>query len=405
MRTLVSGATAVVLMSMPLSACVEDVPSADETDPGAFTTSASFCPTGFSYDGTNLLCTSATEAVAPFPRSMVDDCKRFVANRANGTNACETTVAGAVSTRWARSLAIGARSRTVQPSGCSAGTTRSTSGYCGDAANLYGPFTKNDVTFCKAHGGGSACETNRIAPTLVAPRTTTSEWSYILPLDYGVREDDVGGGAFGAARGNSAGTHSGVDFLAPVGTSLFSPCASDDVQVGFDSGYGNWVQIVCPAPASLSGGRTAWASLLYGHLSSVAVSDGGSISRGGRIGAVGKTGNAADPAINAHVHFEITIQDTQQGAHDDLHGSADNTGTVAATNFESSLRAACLTPNGVTALTGPVRRGRRPDPYLVLICSVTGKPALTSPPASLQGTLDRWSANFSASGFDVDVGR
>lgn len=386
-------------------------PTADEIDAEGLAgdelvAAQAFCPAGFAFDTANQLCLSATEAVGPFPRSMIDDCKRFVADRADGTNSCETTPGGAVTTRWARSLAIGARTRTLQPSGCAAGTARHASGYCADATNLYGPFSKEDVAYCKSNSGGNACETNRVAPGLVKPRPQTAgEWSYILAVDHGVRDDAYGAGHFGAARSNSAGTHSGVDFLAPVGTAVLSACDSADVQVGYDGGYGNWVQIACPAPPSLSGGRTLWASLLYSHLDSVAVSTGGTVRKGQRIGSVGKSGNAGAAGINAHLHWEVTLHATQAAAHADAHGSADNTSTTAAVEFEASLRAACLTPGGVQALTGPVRRGRRPDPYLMLVCSVRGKPALAAPPASLQSFLVRWRQHYSATGFDIDAGK
>jgi hypothetical protein len=163
---------------LALAACVagarDDAPGPDlEPTLGALSPGTTFCPAGFSLDLAHRLCASATEAVGPFPRAMIEDCKRFVANRSNGSNACETTVTGEVNARWALALAIGARDHTLQASGCATGTSFDpATGYCRDAANVYGPFSNDDVAFCKSKIGGSACETNRIAPTMVRPKAT-----------------------------------------------------------------------------------------------------------------------------------------------------------------------------------------------------------------------------------------
>ena len=216
----------------------------------------------------------------------------------------------------------------------------------------------------------------------------------------------MGGGEFGAARGNSAGTHSGIDFLAPVGTSLLAVCDASEAVVGSDpNGYGNYVILACPLPATLTAGRTLWASIMYAHLSTVAIADGSNVAKGQRLGAVGKTGNAAGAGVNPHVHWEVTVHSSKQAALADGHRSSDNTGNNAATLFEVSFRAGCLTPNTVKPRTGPVMRGRRPDPYLLLVCSVRAKPALKTPPTSAQSFLEAWSNHFSAVGFDINVGR
>lgn len=379
----------------------------EEVEPAADLIAAAqaFCAAGFTFDATNQLCTSASEAVGPFPRSMIDHCKRFVANRADGSNSCETTVDGRASTRWARSLAIGARNATLTAGGCASGTALDASlGYCSDGGNVYGPFSKDDVAHCKSLGGGATCETNRVHPSFVKKKAG-GEWAYILAVDHGVRNDGFGEGHFGAARSNSAGTHSGIDFLAPVGATLRAVCDSADVQTGFDGGFGNWVQIVCPVPTRLSGGVPMWASTFYAHLQTVSVTGGGRVTKGQTIGTVGKSGNASASGINAHVHWEVTIHGSASAARADGHASSDNSPSSVSSQFEAAFRQACITPSGIRAVTGPVMRGRRPDPYLLLICSVTGKPPLTAPAASVQGFLERWSRHFSATAFDINVGR
>ncbi|HEU4405855.1 MAG TPA: hypothetical protein VFS43_11365, partial [Polyangiaceae bacterium] len=105
-------------------------------------------------------------------RSMIDFCRQWVPNRADGSNACETNDWGFPATRWARALAVDARAATRQADGCAKGTALDPKqGYCSDGANLYGPFSKDDVFFCQtAGGGGAACETNRVASGLVRPK-------------------------------------------------------------------------------------------------------------------------------------------------------------------------------------------------------------------------------------------
>src|SRR5580765_5126858 len=67
-------------------------------------------------------------------------------------------------------------------------------------------------------------------------------WSYMLPLDYGIRRDVGGSGHFLAPRKH--GKHNGVDFLAPVGTPTFAIC-SGKARTAMRGGYGRTVQLVC----------------------------------------------------------------------------------------------------------------------------------------------------------------
>ncbi|MER6159264.1 M23 family metallopeptidase [Streptomyces sp. NPDC001868] len=89
----------------------------------------------------------------------------------------------------------------------------------------------------------------------------------------------------------SSGYHTGVDFVAPTGTSLKAVGAGTVVSAGWGGAYGNQVVI------KLADGYYAQ----YAHLSSLSVSAGQSVSGGQQIGLSGATGNVTGP----HLHFEI----------------------------------------------------------------------------------------------------
>ncbi len=91
--------------------------------------------------------------------------------------------------------------------------------------------------------------------------------------------------------------HAGTDFAAPSGTPIYA-AASGYVQVaGWSSGgYGNYVIIY---HGKMSDGNTY--STLYGHMRSVATSQGKYVKQGELIGYVGTTGNST----GNHLHLEV----------------------------------------------------------------------------------------------------
>ena len=91
-------------------------------------------------------------------------------------------------------------------------------------------------------------------------------------------------------RGFYAG-HSGIDIAANVGTPIYAANAGPILYSGWNNwGYGNTV-VIAHGPFST----------LYGHMSSIAVRCGQSVSPGQVIGYVGSTGNSSGP----HLHFEL----------------------------------------------------------------------------------------------------
>jgi murein DD-endopeptidase MepM/ murein hydrolase activator NlpD len=88
----------------------------------------------------------------------------------------------------------------------------------------------------------------------------------------------------------SSGSHSGVDFMAASGSSVVAVGAGTVVEAGWGGAYGNNIVL-----RTTDGTYTQ-----YGHLSSIGVSVGQSVTSGQQIGLSGSTGNSTGP----HLHFE-----------------------------------------------------------------------------------------------------
>lgn len=85
-----------------------------------------------------------------------------------------------------------------------------------------------------------------------------------------------------------------MDIGAPAGTRLTSPIEGVVMAAGdVGGGYGNQVRI-----------KTAYGSVLLGHLASVGVQPGQRVTPGMVLGTVGSTGKSTGP----HLHFELRDQ-------------------------------------------------------------------------------------------------
>jgi murein DD-endopeptidase MepM/ murein hydrolase activator NlpD len=85
--------------------------------------------------------------------------------------------------------------------------------------------------------------------------------------------------------------HSGIDLAVGLGTPVYAALPGIARVVLSATGYGLHVVI------DHGGGLSS----VYGHLSSVAISDGASVGAGQVIGGVGSSGSSTGP----HLHFEI----------------------------------------------------------------------------------------------------
>lgn len=106
---------------------------------------------------------------------------------------------------------------------------------------------------------------------------------------YGYRVDPIyGTGKF----------HEGMDFSAPVGTPVYATGDGTIVSSGWNSGYGNAIDI--------SHGYDYLTR--YAHLSKIYVRNGQEVKRGDLIGLVGNTGKSTGP----HLHYEVRYKGVPQ---------------------------------------------------------------------------------------------
>ncbi|THA79580.1 LysM peptidoglycan-binding domain-containing protein [Streptomyces sp. A0642] len=98
--------------------------------------------------------------------------------------------------------------------------------------------------------------------------------------------------AYRASGSNwSSGSHTGIDFPVSTGTSVKAITSGTVVTAGWGGAYGNEV-VIKHADGHYS---------QYGHMSSLSVSAGQTVTAGQQVGLSGATGNATGP----HLHFEI----------------------------------------------------------------------------------------------------
>lgn len=230
-------------------------------------------------------------------------------------------------------------------------------------------------------------------------------WSYVLPLDYGVRSDKSGQGHFRAPRFH--GEHNGIDLLAPVGTPVFSPCGGQ-AMAGVSRSFGRWVHVICPVPDSFtkSGSARPWASFFYAHLDTTELPHNQWVDVSGAqgLGTVGKTGNAQSDDIQPHLHLELIIQQNKRAAMDERHVGSDQTIVGAATYFADALSFECMAPYGFEPKSRQLSRARRIDPFVALTCLSERKPNFEKPAAPLADWSHAWTQFYEAKDFNVNLG-
>ena len=145
---------------------------------------------------------------------------------------------------------------------------------------------------------GAAAETTKFDELMVdidrmnLLRIAIGKVPYAMPVldahrftsNFGYRRDPKGGGRR---------MHAGVDFAAPSGTPLYATADGVVTSAGSESGYGNVVRIQ----------HDFGFETVYAHQSRIRVKVGQRVSRGERIGDMGRTGRVT----GVHLHYEVRL--------------------------------------------------------------------------------------------------
>ena len=87
--------------------------------------------------------------------------------------------------------------------------------------------------------------------------------------------------------------HNGIDIASKSGTPIYSALEGTVSYAGWESGYGNLIQI----------NSANDTMVFYGHCSSINVKPKAVVHKGDLIGNVGSTGHSTGP----HLHFEVRV--------------------------------------------------------------------------------------------------
>lgn len=114
---------------------------------------------------------------------------------------------------------------------------------------------------------------------------------------------------FGDPDGIDGSPHGGTDFPAAKGTPIYAVADGVVSAARAMTSYGNCVQI---SHGTADDGNNY--ATLYAHMSSIAVSEGQTVTKGQVIGYVGNTGDVSGKNGGYHLHLELRINGTRVNA-------------------------------------------------------------------------------------------
>ncbi|MEU1369898.1 LysM peptidoglycan-binding domain-containing M23 family metallopeptidase [Streptomyces sp. NPDC005803] len=148
------------------------------------------------------------------------------------------------------------------------------------------PAQKTETKASTAADSSSSSSDATASEETSAPAAQSNDSGYVHPVPGNHTT------AYRASGSNwSSGSHTGIDFPVATGTSVKAITSGTVVTAGWGGAYGNEV-VIKHADGHYS---------QYGHMSSLSVSAGQTVTAGQQVGLSGATGNATGP----HLHFEV----------------------------------------------------------------------------------------------------
>ncbi|ANU12229.1 hypothetical protein A1A1_07674 [Planococcus antarcticus DSM 14505] len=143
-----------------------------------------------------------------------------------------------------------------------------------------------------AKKAGQTSTSNTVSPIVTPPDIAPVVGSPFISPAGGRHTSGFGGRDIG----DGAETHLGYDIANVTGTPIVAAATGYVSYAGVMDGYGNVVILT----HSIEGQTYA---TVYGHMSSIKVSNGQAVSQGEQVGGMGNTGRST----GTHVHFEVHI--------------------------------------------------------------------------------------------------
>lgn len=129
--------------------------------------------------------------------------------------------------------------------------------------------------------------TPKTSKTKAKPRILNS-YTYAAPSGFLTRP------VIGGRKSQGIHGHNGVDIAASIGTPVLASASGRVIIArvgGYNGGYGNMIII----------SHDKGVQTVYGHLNTIAVTQGQTVTQGQQIGEVGNTGRST----GSHLHFEV----------------------------------------------------------------------------------------------------